>query len=184
MQSPSFDLYAQDQCIAQGDLSHILTTAHAHLDRGDTRPLLALCSQTGEMLEMDLRGTLQDVLGRIPPAVPPLSGPGRPKLGVIGKEITLLPRHWEWLNSQSGGASVTLRKLVESAIKESASKDKDKSIVNSTYKYMWNCAGSMPNYEEASRALFAQDLEAFKAIVQHWGDKGQNLIQMASGLKQ
>ena len=52
---------------------------------------------------------------KMPSQLPPPRGPGRPKLGVVAREITLLPRHWDWLAQQTGGASVAIRKLVEEA---------------------------------------------------------------------
>ncbi|MFY0534142.1 DUF2239 family protein [Nannocystis pusilla] len=35
---------------------------------------------------------------------PARTGPGRPKLGVVSREVSLLPRHWEWLERQPSGS--------------------------------------------------------------------------------
>ena len=43
--------------------------------------------------------------------------PGRKRLGTLGKEVMLMPEHWEWLRAQDSGISGTLRGLVEAAIK-------------------------------------------------------------------
>jgi len=93
---------------------------------------------------------------------------GRPKLGVIAREVTLLPRHWEWLATQTGGASVALRKLVEVARKESELKDRVTRACNVTYKFMSTMAGHEPGFEEASRALFAKNREQFEKSTKNW----------------
>ncbi|MBS1833777.1 MAG: DUF2239 family protein [Acidobacteria bacterium] len=95
---------------------------------------------------------------------------GRPKLGVVGREVTLLPRHWEWLNSRPGGASVALRKLVEQARKESEAADKVRLAQESAYHVMTEAGGDLPGYEEALRALFARQEEKFRAQIAGWPD--------------
>jgi hypothetical protein len=93
---------------------------------------------------------------------------GRPKLGVVAREVTLLPRHWEWLATQTGGASVALRKLVEMARKESELKDRVDRASGVTYKFMSTMAGHEPGFEEATRALFAKNRELFEEIIKNW----------------
>jgi hypothetical protein len=95
-------------------------------------------------------------------------GRGRPKLGVVSKEVTLLPRHWEWLNAQPAGASATLRKLVEQARKASYSKSRQEQAVEAAYHFMHAIAGDLPHFEETSRVLFAYDLEKLKGLIQEW----------------
>ena len=97
-------------------------------------------------------------------------GPGRPRLGVVAREITLLPRHWEWLASQPGGASVTLRRLVEAARAESAQADAIRQAREATYRFMTAMAGNEPGFEEASRALFAGNSAAFTRHTEAWPD--------------
>ena len=127
---------------------------------------------TGEMLELDFRGTVEDVLRRLPASDQPEKieprGPGRPKLGVVAREVTLLPRHWDWLNSQPGGASVALRKLVEIARRENAGKDQIRQARDASYKFMFIMAGDMPHYEEALRALYAGHRESFDFQIEEW----------------
>lgn len=95
-------------------------------------------------------------------------GRGRPKLGVIAREVTLLPRHWDWLNNQPGGASVALRKLVEDAKRKSVYKDQLRAAQNATYKFMSTMAGNLTGFEEATRALFAQDGIQFEKHIESW----------------
>lgn len=95
-------------------------------------------------------------------------GPGRPKLGVVAREVTLLPRHWGWLASQPGGASVALRKLVEVARRSSEVKDRVRHASAVGYRFMSTMAGHEPHFEEASRALFAGDQAGFEALIAAW----------------
>jgi hypothetical protein len=95
-------------------------------------------------------------------------GRGRPKLGVVAREITLLPRHWDWLNAQPGGASVALRKLVEEARHVNRGKDRRREAQESAYRFMSAMAGDEPGFEEASRALFAGNHETFKVAIRAW----------------
>ena len=93
---------------------------------------------------------------------------GRPRLGVIAREVTLLPRHWDWLNLQPGGASVALRKLVEEARKTSGDRDRVRAAQEAAYRFMSAIAGNLPGFEEATRALFASDRRTFTHHVANW----------------
>jgi hypothetical protein len=95
-------------------------------------------------------------------------GPGRPKLGVVSREVTLLPRHWDWLNSQPGGASAALRKLVDDARRVNSAMDRVQHSQGVAYKFMSAMAGDFPGFEEAIRALFAGDYQRFKRLVASW----------------
>src|ERR1043165_2680260 len=95
-------------------------------------------------------------------------GRGRPKLGVVAREVTLLPRHWEWLNGQPGGASVALRKLVEEAKRASHGKDRARQSQEAVHRFMYVVAGNLPGFEEASRAFYAGNQERFNAMVESW----------------
>jgi hypothetical protein len=109
--------FAGSQRIASGDLMQVTLSTKAFTDRGETAPVLAFDDATGHPIELDLRGSVDDIMERLVERMPVAAprAPGRPKLGVVAREVTLLPRHWEWLASQPGGASVALRKLVEDA---------------------------------------------------------------------
>ena len=94
--------------------------------------------------------------------------PGRPKLGVVAREVTLLPRHWEWLNGQPGGASVALRKLVEEASRAKVGLDRARRARDAAYRFLTAMAGDMPGFEEAIRALFAGNSEGFQSQTEAW----------------
>lgn len=100
-----------------------------------------------------------------PPVAPSV---GRPKLGVVAREVTLLPRHWEWLGQQRGGASAALRRLVDDARNLHASRDQIRQAKEASYRFMVAIAGNLPGFEDASRALFAQDAAAFAHTIAHW----------------
>lgn len=93
---------------------------------------------------------------------------GRPKLGVVAREVTLLPRHWEWLNGQPGGASVAIRKLVEEARRTKYGADQLRANRESAYRFMSAMAGNLPGFEEAARALFANNTDQFQFHIAAW----------------
>jgi hypothetical protein len=148
------------------------------IDRGERAPVLIFDDQTSEPIEVDFRGTPEDVAGRIKagsptpaptqPAEEAPRRPGRPKLGVVAREVTLLPRHWEWLNSQPGGASVALRKLVEEARRTNAGRDRVRRAQEAAYRFMSAMAGNEAGFEEATRALFAGKPERFEELTAGW----------------
>ena len=137
-------------------------------------------ADTSTVVEVDLRGSLQTVLRRLPREAAPADtavveppgdaarGPGRPKLGVVAREVTLLPRHWEWLTTQPGGASVALRKLVEQALRVSRESERARRATEAAYRFMQAMAGDEPGFEEASRALFAGDGAQCVAHMARW----------------
>lgn len=167
--------------IAEGSLSDVARAAKIQLDADERTALLVFDATTSRPVELDLRGSVENVLKRIAaqadaaeqPAAPMAAAdapkrPGRPKLGVVAREVTLLPRHWEWLASQPGSASVTLRKLVEKARLASTDEDRMREARDSTYRFMFASAGNEPGFEEASRALFAGDRLGFEGQTAGW----------------
>ncbi|PTL76635.1 DUF2239 family protein [Vitiosangium sp. GDMCC 1.1324] len=174
--------FAGNRRIASGELAHVALKTKEVIDRGEHPPVLIFDEETSEPIDLDLRGTDDEVLKRLAkkarksgsaaaPAEPEAEaprGPGRPKLGVVAREVTLLPRHWDWLNSQPGGASVTLRKLVEEARRANAEKDRIRQAQESAYRFMSAMAGNQPGFEEATRALFAGNPERFDTCVTRW----------------
>ena len=162
--------FAGPKKIASGSPLEVGTKVKKYFDQNPNESLLIFNDATSEQLELDLRGSKEEVLARLAQPEEPKekSGPGRPKLGVISKEIGLLPRHWEWLALQSGGASVTLRKLVEEAKKNSAEKDLRRQSQNVAYKFMATMAGDLPHFEEATRALFAGNKALFETLCAKW----------------
>lgn len=176
-----------DDKVASGELREVVRTAKARVD-ADKTPVLVLDDAASRLIEIDYRGPADVVVERLADSVgegmpdtsgldtsgPDTSGPdapprpGRPKLGVIAREVTLLPRHWEWLNAQSGGASVALRKLVEDARKANSGKDRLRAAQESCYRFMSVMAGDRPGYEEALRALYAGNRVGFAAHTDAW----------------
>jgi hypothetical protein len=167
--------------IAAGELRTVAEAAKAALDRDQWARILIFDDATSEMVELDLRGSLQDILERINVGAAQESasdanaeqqkdrkGPGRPKLGVVAREVTLFPRHWDWLASQPGGTSVALRKLVEQARRASQDKDRVRRAQESAYRFISVMGGNEPGFEEASRALFAINSERFYEIIALW----------------
>ncbi len=173
--------FAGQRLIARGPAAEVVPVLHAAAGAGEA--VLAFDAVTGGVVDLDLRGAVADALARLIPA-PELEkrGPGRPKLGVTAREVTLLPRHWDWLASQPGGASVALRKLVEGALRDAEGPDHARRAKDATYRFMTALAGDLPGYEEATRMLFAGDWTAFDAAVEGWPEGVREVARgMAAG---
>jgi uncharacterized protein len=171
--------FAGSRRIASGALADVARQVKAALDAGEPAALLVWDDDTGELVELDLRGSPDDVLRRLPappaatngdaPVSPPAPrGPGRPRLGVVAREVTLLPRHWEWLATQPGGASVALRRLVDDARRASEAVDRQRRARDAAYRFMSAMAGDAPDFEEATRAFFAGDRDRFERLTTSW----------------
>lgn len=170
--------FEEDRCIAFGDLRDVARAAKEALDRRKDASILVFDERSGP-IEIDFRGSLDDVLARLPQlpggavaaedtAILTPRGPGRPKLGVVAREITLLPRHWEWLAQQSGGASVALRRLVDEARRANRDKDRTRQAQEAAYRFIAAMGENKPHYEEVARALFAGDAERFETWTAAW----------------
>lgn len=179
-QERQYIAFAGTTRIAAGPLTEVARAAKAVTDRGDPCSVLIFDALTSEQLEVDFRGSSDEVLSRLLSREQSRGGavidaeedarrsPGRPKLGVIAREVTLLPRHWDWLAQQPGGASVTLRKLVEQAKRSSGDADRVRLARESTYRFMSAIAGNEPGFEEAARALFAGNQDRFEEMIRSW----------------
>jgi uncharacterized protein len=169
-----------DRRIASGNLRGVIGAAKTTLDRHKDASILLFDGRTSEPIDIDFRGSIADILARLPDAAdvepgatddaarPAPRGPGRPKLGVVAREITLLPRHWDWLARQAGGASVAIRKLVEEARRTGEDKDRIRQAQDAAYRFMSAMAGNRPHYEDAIRALFADDRSGFEKLIAEW----------------
>ncbi|MEO6825414.1 MAG: DUF2239 family protein [Nitrosospira sp.] len=174
--------FAGNKRIAHGSLSDVARGVKRVVDQYPSPAVSVFDADSSEPVELDLRGTLEEVLSRLPlePAeeedgvsvsgagVHPRRTPGRPRLGVTAREVTLLPRHWEWLAGQPGGTSVALRKLVEHARRSAESEDRIRQLRESAYRFMLAMAGNEPGFEEAARALFAVRAERFDTAIAGW----------------
>ncbi|HWJ75823.1 MAG TPA: DUF2239 family protein [Kaistia sp.] len=157
--------------IASGLLADVVVAAKAVLDRGEAETIAIFDNETSRPIEVDFRGSVEEVRQRLaapPPAEAAPRGPGRPKLGVVAREVTLLPRHWDWLNAQPGGASVALRRLVEAARRDTDGEARIRLAREAANRFMTTMAGDHPGYEEATRALFAGDQARFEAETEAW----------------
>lgn len=155
--------------IASGGLAHVALAAKQALLLDPAAPVIVFDRETGKVVDLDLRGAELEVVARYTPE--PISTParGRPKLGVIAREITLLPRHWDWLSRQPGGASITLRRLVEAARKADGGATKSRERIDAAYRFMSAMAGDFPGFEDAARALFANDRNGgLAAAISQW----------------
>jgi uncharacterized protein len=178
---PQFTAFIGPQRLAAGPLAEVALAVMQASRRPAAPPIIIFSDATGQPIDLDLRGTERDVIARLPQSPPdPESatdesaeaprGRGRPKLGVVAREVTLLPRHWEWLGAQPGGASVALRKLVEEARRANGDLDRARAARDAAYRFMSVMAGNLAGFEEASRALFADDRRRFVGLVAGWPD--------------
>ena len=163
--NPTYTAFVSNRRIARGAPGDVaVAVKHA----ASPVPVLIFDDLTGRQLDVDTRGTDDEVRARYAPAPVPPRGRGRPRLGVVPREVTLLPRHWEWLNAQKGGASVTLRRLVDEARRAEGDKEVIRAAMERAYYFMSAIAGDFTNFEEATRALFANDRARFEELTLGW----------------
>ncbi|HTL14877.1 MAG TPA: DUF2239 family protein, partial [Thermomonas sp.] len=162
--------------IAAGELRHVALKAKQARDLAGA-PVLVFDDASGRQLDLPLELPAAELLRHLadPPPLPPPApaaprGPGRPRLGVVAREVTLLPRHWDWLSAQPGGASVALRRLVDEARRAGAGGDRRRAAQEAAYRFLQALAGDLPGYEDATRALFAGDIGGFEEHTLHWPD--------------
>src|ERR1700684_1833883 len=189
-----FTAFVGHRRLASGLLAEVAIAIKKTTKPTGTEPILIFDDTSGRSIDVDLRGTDKEILARLPPsdpdpetvtAEPPASEPrgrGRPRLGVVAREVTLLPRHWGWLGGpsrggaggfgESGGASVALRKLVEQARHASGDRDRHLAARDAAYHFMSAMAGNFKGFEEASRALFADDRGRVGRLAAAWPVRG------------
>ncbi len=169
----TYTVFEGHTILMQGNLSQVVVKVKKYLGVTTNSSVLIFSDETGKTIDFNFHGTEQDILKRLDVFVGPIkeneiTGPGRPKLGVVSREVSLLPRHWEWLATQPGGASATLRQLVEAAKKKSTDNYSDKQLQERTYRFMSVLAGDLAGYEEALRALYKKDKKSFVEHIQNW----------------
>jgi hypothetical protein len=179
---PSFTAFLGPNKLASGPLAEVAIAVMKASRIAAAPPILIFDDANGRPIDLDLRGTEREIVARLPQPTPPAEvtaddsaapeprGRGRPKLGVVAREVTLLPRHWDWLATQPGGASVALRKLVEEARRTGGDRDRSRAARDAAYHFMSAMAGNLPGFEEASRALFADDRRRFAGLIAGWPD--------------
>jgi len=185
----TYSAFAGHQLVESGGLEKVMLRTKACLDGGESRAVLVFEDQTGAQIDFDFRGTPDEVLAKLAyhprftrsgapgesqadaagkASGPARTGPGRPRLGVVCREVSLLPRHWSWLDRQPGGVSVAMRKLVEEARKSGQGEERARAAWEAAGKFMWVMAGNFPGFEEASRALYARDEVRFVRLIGDW----------------
>lgn len=192
--SPSFTAFLGPNWLASGPLAEVAIAVMKASSIAAAPPIIIFDDASGRPIDLDLRGTERDIVARLPQPAPPVDttadesvaseprGRGRPKLGVVAREVTLLPRHWDWLATQPGGASVALRKLVEEARRSNGDRDRSRAARDAAYHFMSTMAGNLPGFEEASRALFADDRRRFAGLIAGWPDDVRDhVVKLAFG---
>jgi hypothetical protein len=173
--------------IQSGAPAEVARAAKAVVDGGEQAVLVF--DDASRVVDIDYRGSPENVIARLgliddtstpsngngksEDSSPYLESPaprgrGRPRLGVVAREVTLLPRHWDWLATQPGGASAAVRRLVDSARQSSVDKDRIRTAKESAYRFISAMAGNEQGFEEATRALFAGDETRFAAMSDSW----------------
>lgn len=173
----TYSLFAGTRRIAAGELQTIAAAAREAALRGEA--IVAIADATGRVVDIDLRDPPPNA-GAV--AAPPKKpGRGRPKLGVVPREVTLLPRHWDWLQAQPGGASAALRRLVDQARRDTVQVSRRRNAREAAHRAMTVLAGDLTGYEEALRALYAGDREGFRALISTWPSDVRTFVdQLAS----
>lgn len=169
------------ELLGKGSLGEVALIVKTFEKQNDKAPLLLFKRSSGQQIDLDMSGTEDEVAERFRKVnisgqkstentseEHTKKGRGRPRLGVQGREVTLLPRHWEWLENQRGGASATLRRLVDAERKESSALDRVKLAQDATNRFMYAIGGNLAGFEEAIRALYAQDSKRFQEETQTW----------------
>jgi len=167
MDSTTYTAFSEANLLATGELRETLRAVKAFLEDKPTANVLIFNDGTGEQVDFDFSGTILDVLSRTE-ATKPKNGPGRPSLGIVSREVSLLPRHWEWLEKQQHNVSAAIRRLVDDAIRNEPASAKARRAVEAADREMWTLAGNLPGCEEASRSLYARDFDRFDSLIETW----------------
>jgi hypothetical protein len=179
----SYAAFSGARRVAQGPLREVLPVLKQRFDQDASELVLVFEAESGRQIDFDLRGSLEDVLERY--AAVPARGPGRPKVGVSSREVSLLPKHWSWLEEHPIGISGALRRLVEQAMKSESGPERARRLRAGLSRFLSAMAGDRPNYEEACRALFAGETERFEGLIQRWPkDVREQALQQAHAAAQ
>jgi hypothetical protein len=177
--------------LCAGPLIEVAMAVKSAAEKDAAGPLLVFDDATGGVVDLDLRGSKAAIIARLLDSPARASaeadaqaeaeprGRGRPKLGVVAREVTLLPRHWQWLSERPGGASVALRKLIDGARRVDAAEHLARLNREKAYRFMSAMAGDLPGFEEATRALFADDRAGFERHAANWPE---DICAYAEGL--
>ena len=177
---PTYTTFVGPLRLVTAPLAEMLRQTRLHLESKGDQGVIVFADATGRHADFDFSGTLEQVLERaLPPAKLAQSqpiGPGRPKLGVVSREVSLLPRHWQWLEGQRGGASASLRRLIDEARKADPAGERRRLATEAAGRFMTIMAGDLPGYEEATRALYSHDAERLQQLTAGWPEAVQSHI--------
>ncbi len=183
----TYTAFESGKVISSGTLADVVINLKKKLGKSNHTSVLIFNDTTGRTMDFNFSGSEKEVLKRLeiytqtPDSKEQPIGPGRPKLGVFSREVSLLPRHWEWLASQSGGASAVLRRLVEEAKKTSSQTITTKHAQERTYHFMSVVAGDFKGYEEVLRSLYKKDKSNFFSEMSEWPKDIVSYIRKISG---
>jgi hypothetical protein len=186
--------FAGSRLLCAGPLVDVALAVKTATENGAADAILVFDDATGRVIDLDLRGAPAEVIARLSPLdgpdrpeasepaaeEPERRGRGRPKLGVVAREVTLLPRQWNWLAAQPGGASAVLRRLVDEARRNGGARQQRRAAREAAYRFMLAIAGDLPGYEEATRALFADNRAKLMQEMAEWPqDIRSHVLSMA-----
>ncbi|MCK0196689.1 DUF2239 family protein [Ancylobacter sp. 6x-1] len=187
---PRATAFLGTRLVAAGPLDAVAVAVKAAGSGAGEMPLV-FDDTTGRVIDLDLRGSDAEIVARLEsarhhaelrPPETPSAGRGRPKLGVVAREVTLLPRQWDWLGHQRGGASAALRRLVDQAQRSEGAQDSGRAAPDAAYHFLHAIAGDLPGYEEATRALFAGDRPRMESHMAPWPeDVRRHALRLAFG---
>lgn len=163
-----YTAFAGTRRIAAGTRDSILSVLKQYTDSHDDRVLI-FEDLSGKQVDFDFSGSLDDVLERGRARTVRVR-PGRPKLGVVGREVSLLPRHWEWLEDQPNGISAAIRRLVDEARRREPGAQRARRLRDGIARFMWAMGGDLPNFEEATRALYGESDAQLEELIGSWPD--------------
>ena len=161
----TYAAFADNRLVASGSLDDVLRATKKRADKGG-KPVLIFEEGSGRQVDFDLRGSIDDVLARTRNQAKP--GPGRPRLGVVSREVSLLPRHWDWLENQPNGASAAIRRLVDAARHDETGIERGRHLRNGINRVLWSMAGNFANFEEAARAIDAREDSRLDLLMSSW----------------
>lgn len=177
---PTYTTFVGPLRLVTAPLTVMLRRTKLHLESKGDQGVIVFADATGRHADFDFAGMLEQVLERaLPPeksVLPQPVGPGRPKLGVVSREISLLPRHWQWLETQRGGASASLRRLIDEARRADPAGERRRLATEAAGRFMTVMAGDLPGYEEATRALYAHDTARLQNQMAGWPEAVQSHI--------
>jgi uncharacterized protein len=172
--TPRLIAFAGTDLLAEGSPAEVARAVRQHLDTADQAPICVLDALTSAPVDLAMGGTADQVATwaeaqfRARDEAADQKRRGRPRLGVVAREVTLLPRHWDWLAAQPGGASVTLRKLVDAARKHGSASERIRRTQDVVHRFLYAVAGDVAGFEEVARALYAWDRQRFDALTDTW----------------